>query len=146
VKAVISAAAMTALQILAAGQTLKIDQHVVDMLIVSSDANSHLLKLGFNKAVTIDLSADVKEILVADPVTVSVIPRTKRRVYITGAALGKTNIFFYNDDGQQIAALDVWVSDAAQPRQADFGVSPDRQQRKEPAFLQFLKGSILLDR
>lgn len=93
VKAAITAAAMAASQVLAAEPALKIDQHVADLRIVSSDANSNQLKLGFKKAVVIDLSADVRDVLVADPETVKVILRTTRRVYIVGAALGKTNVF-----------------------------------------------------
>jgi pilus assembly protein CpaC len=86
------------------------------MRIVSSDANARQLKLGYKKAVVIDLPIDVREVLVADPGTGTIIMRTTRRVYITGVALGKTNIFFFDDDGRQIAALDVWVSDIVQPR------------------------------
>ena len=53
-----------------------------------------------------------------------VILRTTRRVYVIGAALGKTNVFFYDDDGRQIAALDVWVSEIVQPQQTEFGETP----------------------
>jgi len=90
VKATIFAVATAALQVLTAERALKLDRHVADMQVVSSDANSNTLKLGFNKAVVIDLSADIKDILVADPGTVKVILRTARRVYIVGAAPGNT--------------------------------------------------------
>ena len=84
------------------------------MRVISSDANARSLKLGFKKAVVIDLPMDIKEILVADPNTVKVVVRTLRRVYIIGAAVGRTNVFFYHDDGQQIVAFDVCVSEIAQ--------------------------------
>lgn len=100
---------MAALQVLAAERALTINQRVAEMRIVSSDATANQLKLGFKKAVVIDLSADIRDVLVADPGTVKVILRTTRRVYIIGAGLGKTNIFFFDDDGRQIVALDVWV-------------------------------------
>jgi pilus assembly protein CpaC len=116
VKAAISVLAMAALQFFAAEPALKIGQHLGNMRIVSSDANARQLKLGYKKAVVIDLPIDIREVLVADPGTVTVIMRTTRRVYITGVAVGKTNIFFFDDDGRQIAALDVWVSDIVQPR------------------------------
>jgi Flp pilus assembly secretin CpaC len=73
------------------------------------------VNLGFNKAVAIDLPVDVKEILVADPQTVKVVLRTVRRVYMVGAAVGRTNVFFYDDHGQQIVALDMLVSEAVLP-------------------------------
>jgi Flp pilus assembly secretin CpaC len=126
VKATISAVAMAALQLLTAERTLKLDRHLTEMRVVSSDANSSPLKLGFKKAVVIDLPTDIKEILVADPGTVKVILRTTRCVYVIGAALGKTNVFFYDDDGRQIAALDVWVSEIVQPQQTEFGETPSR--------------------
>ena len=56
VKATISAVAMAALQVLTAERALKLDRHFADMPVVSSDANSNQLKLGFKKAVVIDLS------------------------------------------------------------------------------------------
>ncbi len=138
---------MAALQVFAAERALKIDQHIAGMRIVTSDANSNQLKLGFKKAVVIDLSADIKDVLVADPETVKVILRTTRRVYIIGAALGKTNVFFYDDDGRQIVALDVWVSEIVQlQRQSlEFGESSRRQRRRDPVSQHFLKGLRLSD-
>ena len=62
VKATISAVAMAALQLLTAERTLKLDRHLTEMRVVSSDANSSPLKLQFKKAVVIDLSTDIKEI------------------------------------------------------------------------------------
>ena len=137
VKATIFAVATAALQVLTAERALKLDRHVADMQVVSSDANSNTLKLGFNKAVVIDLSADIKDILVADPGTVKVILRTARRVYIVGAAPRNTSVFFYGDDGRQIAALDVWVLESVQPPPLEFDRSPDRQQRREPVSRRF---------
>ena len=120
-KAAISAAAMAALQFVVAERALTIDQRTTDIQIVSSDANSRQLKLGLKKAVVIDLPVDIREVLVADPGTVKVIVRTMRRVYIIGASLGKTNIFFYDEDGRQIVALDVWVLEITQPQPSELG-------------------------
>ena len=47
VKAAISAAAMTALQVLAAERALTIGGRVAEMQVVSSDATASQLKLGF---------------------------------------------------------------------------------------------------
>jgi pilus assembly protein CpaC len=58
----------------------------------------------------IDLPTDIREVFVADSQTVRVVMRTLRRVYIVGAATGRTNIFFYGDDGRQVIALDISVS------------------------------------
>ena len=119
VTAAITGLAMAALQVFAAEPAPTIGQHCIDMRIVSSDANARQLKLGYKKAVVIDLPIDIKEVLVADPATVTVIVRTTRRVYITGVAFGRTNIFSFDNDGRQISALDVIVSEAGQPLAAE---------------------------
>ena len=72
--------AIAALQCVVAERALKVEPRVAEMRVISSDANARLLKLGFNKAVAIDLPMDVKELLIADPQTVRVILRTVRRV------------------------------------------------------------------
>jgi pilus assembly protein CpaC len=64
--------------------------------------------------VAIDLPVDVKEVLLADSQTVRVVLRTVRRVYIVGVAVGRTNVFFYAEDGRQVVALDVSVSGTSQ--------------------------------
>jgi pilus assembly protein CpaC len=58
----------------------------------------------------IDLPTDIREVFVADSQTVRVVVRTLRRVYVIGVAVGRTNIFFYDDDGRQVIALDIAVS------------------------------------
>ncbi len=95
---------------------------VQQLQVVSSDANARFLELGFNKSVAIDLPRDVREVLVGDPKTVTVVVRTMRRVYITGAVMGNTNVFFYDDNGRQIAALDVCVSEYHHPRYDKSGI------------------------
>ncbi len=98
----------------------------------------------FRQQTAIDLSADIREVLVADPVTVKVIPRTRRRVYVIGAALGKTNVFFFDDDGRQIVALDVWVSEIVELQSSELGETFRRQQR-DPVSRHFLNGLRLRD-
>jgi Flp pilus assembly secretin CpaC len=112
--AALFATATAALQCVIAERSWKVEQHVAEIQVVSSDADARLLSLGFNKAMAIDLPTDIKEVVVADSQTVRVVVRTFRRVYIVGAAVGRTNIFFYADDGRQVVALDVSVSEILQ--------------------------------
>ena len=65
--AALFATVTAALQCVLAERTLKIEQHVAEIQVISSDANARRLNLGFNKAMAIDLPTDLKEILVADP-------------------------------------------------------------------------------
>jgi pilus assembly protein CpaC len=60
-------------------------------------------------ALAIDVSADIRKILVGDLQTVRVVVRTLRRVYLVGASVGRTNIVFYNEENRQILALEISV-------------------------------------
>ena len=68
------------------------------------------------------MSRAIDQISTAHPKTVTVVVRTMRRVYITGAVMGNTNVFFYDDGGRQIAALDVYVSEYHHPRYDKSGI------------------------
>jgi pilus assembly protein CpaC len=67
------------------------------------------LALGIGKSVVIDLPRDIKDVLVADPKIANAVVRSSQRAYIIGAAVGQTNIFFFDANGQQIAAYDIAV-------------------------------------
>src|SRR5205814_1935067 len=71
--------------------------------------NGRFLSLGVGKSVVIDLPRDVKDVLVADPKIANAVVRSAQRAYIIGAAVGQTNIFFFDAAGQQIAAYDIAV-------------------------------------
>jgi pilus assembly protein CpaC len=68
------------------------------------------LPLGIGKSVVIDLPREIKDVLVADPKIANAVVRSAQRAYIIGAAVGQTNIFFFDNDGQQIAAYDIAVT------------------------------------
>ncbi|MGY4412650.1 Flp pilus assembly secretin CpaC [Bradyrhizobium sp. LB7.1] len=57
----------------------------------------------------IDLPRDIKDVLVADPKIANAVVRSAQRAYIIGAAIGQTNIVFFDSAGQQIAAYDIAV-------------------------------------
>src|SRR5947209_3512576 len=67
------------------------------------------LPLGVGKSVVIDLPRDVKDVLVADPKIANAVVRSAQRAYLIGAAVGQTNIVFFDSAGQQIAAYDIDV-------------------------------------
>ena len=67
------------------------------------------LSLGIGKSVVIDLPRDIKDVLVADPKIANAVVRSAQRAYIIGAAVGQTNIVFFDAAGQQIAAYDIAV-------------------------------------
>ena len=57
----------------------------------------------------VDLPREVKDVLVADPKIANAVIRSAQRAYIIGAAVGQTNVVFFDADGQQIAAYDIAV-------------------------------------
>src|ERR1700712_2997386 len=71
--------------------------------------NARFLSLGIGKSIVIDLPRDIKDVLVADPKIANAVVRSAQRAYIIGAAIGQTNIVFFDSTGQQIAAYDIAV-------------------------------------
>ncbi len=76
---------------------------------VTGSAKTRFLPLGIGKSVIIDLPREVKDVLVADPKIANAVIRSAQRAYIIGAAVGQTNIVFFDADGQQVAAYDIAV-------------------------------------
>ncbi|WMT74186.1 type II and III secretion system protein family protein [Bradyrhizobium sp. Ash2021] len=71
--------------------------------------NARFISLGIGKSIVIDLPRDIKDVLVADPKIANAVVRSAQRAYIIGAAVGQTNIVFFDSAGQQIAAYDIAV-------------------------------------
>jgi pilus assembly protein CpaC len=71
--------------------------------------NARFLALGIGKSVVVDLPRDIKDVLVADPKIANAVVRSAQRAYIIGAAVGQTNIVFFDSAGQQMAAYDIAV-------------------------------------
>ncbi|WP_370870836.1 type II and III secretion system protein family protein [Bradyrhizobium sp.] len=67
------------------------------------------LALGIGKSVIVDLPREVKDVLVADPKIANAVVRSAQRAYIIGAAVGQTNVVFFDAAGHQVAAYDIAV-------------------------------------
>ncbi len=87
------------------------EQHEPAMQVISSDANASFVTLGINKSVVIDLPMDVKDVLIGNPGIVLVVLRSKRRVYVTAAKAGQTDVYFFDPTGRQIGGLDITVAE-----------------------------------
>lgn len=88
---------------------LAADYHAVASRSAAGQLNARFLALGIGKSVVVDLPRDVKDVLVADPKIANAVVRSAQRAYIIGAAVGQTNIIFFDSAGQQIAAYDIAV-------------------------------------
>jgi pilus assembly protein CpaC len=76
----------------------------------TGNMNARFLPLGVGKSVVIDLPREVKDVLVGDPKIANAVVRSAQRAYIIGAAVGQTNIVFFDASGQQISAYDIAVT------------------------------------
>jgi pilus assembly protein CpaC len=86
------------------------DSRMPVVQVAASEGTSRFVPLGIGKSIAIDLPADIKDVLVADPKIANAVIRTSRRVYIIGVAAGQTNIFFFDGEGRQIAGFDIAVT------------------------------------
>jgi pilus assembly protein CpaC len=77
--------------------------------VADGQMNARYLSLGIGKSVVIDLPREIKDVLVADPKIANAVVRSTQRAYIIGAAVGQTNIIFFDSAGAQIAAYDIAV-------------------------------------
>src|SRR5258705_6424105 len=85
------------------------DYRAVAPIAADGQMNARCLALGVGKSVVIDLPRGIKDVLVADPKIANAVVRSAQRAYIIGAAVGQTNIVFFDADGLQIAAYDIAV-------------------------------------
>ncbi|MGE0240506.1 MAG: type II and III secretion system protein family protein [Parvibaculaceae bacterium] len=69
-----------------------------------------LVRIGLNKSIVIKLPGEARDVLVGNPDIVDAVVRTKNTAYLFARAVGQTNIFFFDANGQQILGLDLEVS------------------------------------
>ena len=67
------------------------------------------VQLGLNKSLVVDLPRDARDVLVSSPKIADAVMRSSRRAYLIGMEVGSTNVFFFDANGEQIAALEVEV-------------------------------------
>jgi pilus assembly protein CpaC len=77
----------------------------------SYDAGSveRAVKVGLDKSLVIDLPRDARDILVSNPSIADAVIRTPRRIYVTGVAVGQSNVIVFDRAGQQIVSLQLSV-------------------------------------
>jgi pilus assembly protein CpaC len=85
------------------------DYRAPALIAADGQMNARFLALGIGKSIVIDLPRDIKDVLVADPKIANAVVRSAQRAYIIGAAVGQTNIVFFDAAGLQIAAYDIAV-------------------------------------
>lgn len=68
-----------------------------------------IVRLALNKSLVVDLPRPAKDVLVSSPTKADAVMRTPRRAYVIGMEVGQTNIFFFDEAGRQIVALELHI-------------------------------------
>jgi pilus assembly protein CpaC len=106
---VLSVSALAASILLPALAPAAASDHATPPVAATGSVKTRFLSLGVGKSVVVDLSHDIKDVLVADPKIANAVIHSAQRAYIIGSAVGQTNVVFFDADGQQIAAYDIAV-------------------------------------
>ena len=67
------------------------------------------IAMGVGKSVIIDLPQDAAEIFVANPKVANAVVRSPRKLYVIGMDPGQTSVFALDQQGRQIAALELSI-------------------------------------
>jgi len=91
------------------------DATVAQVRVIRDDATSQFVPLAVGKSIVIELPAEARDVLVADPAVANVVMRTARRGYVLGIGPGQTSIEFYDAGFRRIEALSVTVQNYPVP-------------------------------
>src|SRR4030081_985961 len=105
----LSFSAVAALTLNAALTPVVASDYPATPVVADGQTKTRFLALGIGKSVVVDFPRDVKDVLVADPKIANAVVRSAQRAYIIGAAVGQTNIVFFDSEGKPVAAYDIAV-------------------------------------
>ena len=60
--------------------------------LAAGDPAARFVALGVGKSIVVDLSRDVRDVLVSNPKIANAVVRSSRRAYLIGGEIGQTNI------------------------------------------------------
>ncbi|WP_069444127.1 type II and III secretion system protein family protein [Methyloceanibacter stevinii] len=103
IAAVLAAAAMTM-----APQTGYAQSYHQSLLRVG-DGQVRQIKLGLNKSMIVELPRPVREVMVSNPEQIDAVMQSATRAYLIGKNLGEANILFIDNNGGQVAVLEVTI-------------------------------------
>lgn len=96
--------------LLASSPALVEPAHAAENTVSAAGGDGRLVRIGLNKSIVIKLPGEARDVLVGNPDIVDAVVRTKNTAYLFARAIGQTNIFFFDANGQQILALDLEVA------------------------------------
>lgn len=73
------------------------------------DGQVRQIKLGLNKSMIVELPRPVREVMVSNPEQIDAVMQSATRAYLIGKNLGEANILFIDNNGGQVAVLEVTI-------------------------------------
>ncbi len=70
---------------------------------------SRSIKVGKNKAMMIEMPRNLRDVMVSAPEIMDAVVQTSNRVHLIGKKIGQSNVFFFDEHGEQILTLEVAV-------------------------------------
>ncbi|MGQ0674167.1 MAG: type II and III secretion system protein family protein [Hyphomicrobium sp.] len=67
------------------------------------------IKVGRNKATMIEMPRSLRDVMVSAPEIMDAVVQTSNRVHLIGKKVGQSNVFFFDENGEQILTLEVAV-------------------------------------
>jgi pilus assembly protein CpaC len=110
VNAILCPAAAEDVARVAAAPTGDDDMTTGSARLAAGDPAARFVALGVGKSIVVDLSRDVRDVLVSNPKIANAVIRSSRRAYLIGGEVGQTNIYFFDGEGRQIAGFDIAVT------------------------------------
>jgi pilus assembly protein CpaC len=71
-------------------------------------ATRHVL-IGLDKSMVVELPRDLKDVVVSNPANLDAVVQTSNRVFLIAKKVGDANVFFFDENGQQVLTLEVRV-------------------------------------
>ncbi len=70
---------------------------------------SRNIMVGLNKTLLVEVPRDLRDVVVSNPENLDAVVQTANRVYLIAKKLGDANVFFFDENGEQILTLEVRI-------------------------------------
>ncbi len=73
------------------------------------------IKVARNKSMLIEISRDLRDVIVSNPELMDAVVQSSNRVYLIGKKVGQSNVFLFDANGEQIATFEVIIEQDTGP-------------------------------
>ena len=65
--------------------------------------------IGLDKSMVVELPRDLKDVVVSNPLNLDAVVQTSNRVFLVAKKAGDANVFFFDENGEQVLTLEVRI-------------------------------------